>query len=234
MLLNVNEIHTYYGRTRILDGLSIEVDRGETVALLGRNGFGKSTTLKSIMGMPSPRMGSILFKDSEIVGLKPHQICQCGIGFVPQERRIFPYLTVRQNLIVGMQSKQNIEDPWTIEKIYSYFPVLAKRDRQKGGLLSGGEQQMLTIGRTLMGNPELLLVDEPTEGLAPVVTEEVIHMIQFMQERSYAILLVEHIMDVALRLAGRVYVMSKGGIVFEGTKDEFDANENIRKKFLEV
>lgn len=234
MLLKVDNIHTYYGKTQILNGLSIYVDRGETVALLGRNGFGKSTTLKSIMGMPTPKEGSILFKEEEIVGLKPYQIARKGIGFVPQERRIFPNLTVRQNLIVGQTKINNEKNKWTIDKIYEYFPSLKKRDNQKGGNLSGGEQQMLTFGRTLMGNPELLLIDEPIEGLAPIVTEEVVKMVQMMQSMRYGILLVEHIMDVALRLATRIYVMSKGGIVWMGPKEEFIANKEIRKKYLEI
>ena len=232
--LDVDKINTYYGRTHILNDVSLEVNKQETVTLLGRNGFGKSTLLKSIMGLVPPHNGSIHFKGEEIVGLKAHMINRLGVGFVPQERRIFPYLTVRQNLLVGMKPKQRVENPWTIEKLYHYFPQLGKRDRQKGQYLSGGEQQMLAIARTLMGNPELLLVDEPTEGLAPLVTDLVLNMIRVMQESGCAILLVEHAIDIALKFAVRVYVISKGLIVWGGTKEEFYAHEEIRKRYLEV
>lgn len=234
MLLDVKGIHTYYGKSHILSDVSLSIDRGETVALLGRNGFGKSTTLKSIMGLAPPQSGSILYQGQEIRGLKPYLICRRGIGFVPQERRIFPNLTVRQNLLLGFQPKQKVEQPWTIQMVYEHFPQLEKRDRQKGRFLSGGEQQMLTLGRTLMGNPELLLVDEPTEGLSPQMTDLVLDMIQAMQKKGHAIILVEHTLDIALKMAQRVYVMSKGEIVWGGTKDEFYADEGVRKKYLEV
>ena len=234
MLLEVKGIHTYYGKSHILSDVSLSIDRGETVALLGRNGFGKSTTLKSIMGLAPPQSGSILYQGQEIRGLKPYLICRRGIGFVPQERRIFPNLTVRQNLLLGFQPKQKVEQPWTIQMVYEHFPQLEERDRQKGRFLSGGEQQMLTLGRTLMGNPELLLVDEPTEGLSPQMTDLVLDMIQAMQKKGHAIILVEHTLDIALKMAQRVYVMSKGEIVWGGTKDEFYADEGVRKKYLEV
>ena len=234
MLLDVKGIHTYYGKSHILSDVSLSIDRGETVALLGRNGFGKSTTLKSIMGLAPPQSGSILYQGQEIRGLKPYLICRRGIGFVPQERRIFPNLTVRQNLLLGFRPKQKVEQPWTLQMIYEHFPQLEKRDRQKGRFLSGGEQQMLTLGRTLMGNPELLLVDEPTEGLSPQMTDLVLDMIQAMQKKGHAIILVEHTLDIALKMAQRVYVMSKGEIVWGGTKDEFYADEGVRKKYLEV
>jgi len=234
MFLEVKGIHTYYGKSHILNEVSLSVDRGETVALLGRNGFGKSTTLKSIMGLAPPRSGSILFQRKEIVGLRPYLICRMGIGFVPQERRIFPNLTVRQNLLIGIQPQQKVDNPWTMEKVYEHFPQLKERDRQKGRFLSGGEQQMLAIGRTLMGNPELLLVDEPTEGLAAQMTELVLEMIQAMQQKGQAIILVEHTLDIALQMAQRVYVMTKGEVVWGGTKEEFYTHEEIRKKYLEV
>jgi len=234
MFLEVKGIHTYYGKSHILNEVSLSVDRGETVALLGRNGFGKSTTLKSIMGLAPPRSGSILFQRKEIVGLRPYLICRMGIGFVPQDRRIFPNLTVRQNLLIGIQPQQKVDNPWTIEKVYEHFPQLKERDRQKGRFLSGGEQQMLAIGRTLMGNPELLLVDEPTEGLAAQMTELVLEMIQAMQQKGQAIILVEHTLDIALQMAQRVYVMTKGEVVWGGTKEEFYTHEEIRKKYLEV
>ena len=165
MLLQVADIHTYYGKSHVLHGVSMEIEEGEIVALLGRNGVGKSTTLKSIIGMAPPQAGSIRLKGREITGLKPHTVCYQGVGYVPEERRIFPELTVRQNLAIGMKPRQKVDDPWTLERIYTYFPRLKERDRQKGKHLSGGEQQMLTMARTLIGNPELLLLDEPTEGL---------------------------------------------------------------------
>ncbi len=234
MLLKVDEIHTYYGKSHILQGVSLGLQKGEIVALLGRNGVGKSTTLKSIVGLVPPQEGSVRFKDENVVGLRPFRISRQGIGYVPEERRIFPTLTVRQNLLVGMKPVQQVADPWTIEKIYGYFPQLQKRDGQKGGNLSGGEQQMLTIARTLMGNPELLLVDEPMEGLAPLLVELVVQILQAINTRGCSILIVEHSIDVALSLAQRAYVMSKGKIVFEGTGEALYGDEGVRKKYLEV
>lgn len=234
MLLQVDKIHTFYGKSHILQGISIRMEKGETVALLGRNGVGKSTTLKSIMGLTPPQKGSIQFKGKEIVGLRPYKICRLGIGYVPEERRIFPHLTVRENLLCGIKAQQRINNAWTIEKIYDHFPQLEKRDKQKGRHLSGGEQQMLTVGRTLMGNPELLLVDEPTEGLAPFLVEMVIKILREINREGISVLLVEQAMDVALQLTGRAYVMSKGTIVFQGTPEELHADEEIRKKYLEV
>lgn len=234
MLLEVEEIHTFFGKSHILQGVSLEMERGEIVALLGRNGVGKSTTLKSIVGLVSIQKGSIRFRGKEVAGLRPYKICRSGIGYVPEERRIFPDLTVRQNLMMGVKPNQRVDESWTIERIYSYFPQLEKRDRQKGRYLSGGEQQMLTIGRTLMGNPELLLVDEPTEGLAPALVEMVIQIIRKINERGCSVLIVEHALDVALSLAARAYIMSKGSIVFQGTGEEIYGGEEIRKRYLEV
>ena len=234
MLLQVDEIHTYYGKSHILQGVSLSVQKGEIVALLGRNGVGKSTTLKSIAGLVSPQKGSVRFKGENVVGLRPFKISRQGIGYVPEERRIFPTLTVRQNLFVGMKPVQQADDPWTIEKIYNYFPQLQKRDGQKGGNLSGGEQQMLTIARTLMGNPELLLVDEPMEGLAPLLVELVVNILHAINTGGCSVLIVEHAIDVALNLAQRAYVMSKGKIVFEGTGEALYGDEEVRKKYFEV
>jgi len=230
----IKDIHTFYGKSHILHGVSLEIEKGEIVALLGRNGVGKSTTLKSVVGLAPPQRGSVQFKEQEIIGLRPNKICRLGIGYVPEERRIFPNLTVRENLLIGLKPDQKIDDPWTIEKVYSYFPQLEKRAGQKGGHLSGGEQQMLTIGRTLMGNPEVLLVDEPTEGLAPILVRMVVDMLRRIHNQNGSILLVEQAMDVALSLANRAYVMSKGGIVFQGTGTELQGNEGVRKKYLEV
>jgi branched-chain amino acid transport system ATP-binding protein len=234
VLLKVEEIHTFFGKSHILQGVSLEIERGEIVGLLGRNGVGKSTTLKSIVGLVSPARGSIQFKGEEVVGLRPYKVCRLGIGYVPEERRIFPGLTVRENLLIGVKLNHQVGDPWTIEKIYNYFPQLEKRDRQKGRHLSGGEQQMLTIGRTLMGNPELLLVDEPTEGLAPLLVELLIQIFRSINGKGCSILIVEHAIDVALNLAARAYIMSKGKIVFKGVGQEVYENEEVRKKYLEV
>jgi branched-chain amino acid transport system ATP-binding protein len=234
MLIRVDGIHTFLGKSHILHGVSLEMESGEIISLLGRNGVGKSTTLKSIVGLTSPQKGSIQFKGEEIAGLRPHKISRLGIGYVPEERRIFPHLTVRQNLLIGVKPGHKTDGPWTMDRIYGYFPQLAKRERQKGGYLSGGEQQMLTIGRTLMGNPELLLVDEATEGLAPQLVDIIIEILRGIHEMGGSILLVEKAMDVALGLAGRAYVMSKGEIVFQGKGEELYANEAVRKKYLEV
>lgn len=233
MFIKLDEIHTFIGKSHILHGVSLNVEKGESVALLGRNGVGKSTTMKSIMGMTPPQRGSIRFKGKEIIGLRPHEICQLGIGYVPEDRRIFSNLTVQQNLMIGIKSKQRCEDSWTIEKVYGYFPQLEKRDRVKGGNLSGGEQQMLTIGRTLMGNPELILVDEPTEGLSPLLVEDVVRILRQISKKGLSILIVAQAMDVALGLVNQVYVMSKGMIVFRGTKGQLEEDEEVRTKYLE-
>jgi len=234
VFFEIKDVHTFYGQSHILHGASLEIEKGEIVALLGRNGVGKSTTLKSIVGLVPPRSGSVQFKGQEIMGLKPHKICRLGVGYVPEERRIFPNLTVRENLLVGLKPDQKVADPWTVEKIFGYFPQLEKRMDQKGGHLSGGEQQMLTIGRTLMGNPEILLVDEPTEGLAPTLITMVVDMLRLVHEQNGSILLVEQAMDVALSLGSRAYVMSKGEVVFQGTGEELQENEEVRKRYLEV
>jgi len=234
MLLKVEEINTYLGKSHILQGVSLTVEKGCITTLLGRNGVGKSTTLQSIMGLTPPKSGAILFKGKETIGLKTYEICRLGVGYVPEERRIFPHLTVRQNLMVGLQPKQKVGDPWTIDKVYAWFPALSKRDGQKGGNLSGGEQQMLTIGRTLMGNPELLLVDEPSEGLAPSLVDLVINLLREINAKGSTILLVEHALDVALSLADKAFIMSKGKVVFKGSAQELGADELLRKRYLEV
>jgi branched-chain amino acid transport system ATP-binding protein len=234
VILEIEGIHSFYGKSHILHGATLSVDKGEIVCLLGRNGVGKSTTLKSVMGLVSPRRGSVRFKGQETVGLKPYQICRIGVGYVPEERRIFPTLTVRQNLMVGMKPWMKNGGTWTIDKVYDMFPRLRERDGQRGGNLSGGEQQMLTIGRTLMGNPEVILIDEPTEGLAPLLVKLVMEMLEGIHREGGVILLVEQAMDVALSLAQRIYVMSKGEIVWSGTSGELRADEEARKRFLEV
>jgi len=234
MLLELTDVHTYYAESHILQGVSMAVEQKKTVNLLGRNGVGKSTLLKSISGLIVPRKGAIRFKGQDILGLEPHRICRLGIGYVPEERRIFPKLSVRENLMVGIKRDRRPENPWTIERVYSFFPRLEERDHQRGGNLSGGEQQMLTIGRTLMGNPETFLVDEPTEGLAPLIVDRVLGILNTVKGEGVSILLVEHSLDMAMALADRVYVMSKGRIVFHGTGDELMAAKDIRKRYLEV
>lgn len=233
-ILKIEDVNTYLGKSHVLQGVSLEVEKGTVTALLGRNGVGKSTTLKSIVGLTPPQQGSVKFEGEEITGLRSYEICRRGIGYVPEERRIFPTLTVRQNLLIGLKPHQSAENAWTMEKIYSYFPQLKLRDRQKGGNLSGGEQQMLAMGRTLIGNPELVLVDEPTEGLSPIMVDAVEGILRQVNQEGRSVLLVEHAIDVALSLASRAYVMSKGKIVFRGTPQEFYANEEVRKKYLEV
>lgn len=234
MLLQIDKIQTYYGKSHVLQGISLEMEKGEIVTLLGRNGVGKSTTLKSVIGLVPPERGSVRFKGTEISRMRAYRICRLGIGYVPEERRVFPSLSVRENLLTGIKPGEKAEHPWTIEKVYRYFPNLEKRDRQKGGHLSGGEQQMLTIGRTLMGNPQLLLVDEPTEGLAPALVEMVVRILREINGEGVSVLLVEQAMDVAFQLARRTYVMSKGRIVFQGTREELNAAAEVRKKYLEV
>jgi branched-chain amino acid transport system ATP-binding protein len=235
MLLDVKDLNTFYDQSHILQGLSMGLDRGEIVCLLGRNGVGKSTTLKSIIGLVIPRSGEVLFKGENLSGLLPHVIAKHGIGYVPEDRRIFPTLSVRENLIMGIKPRQKADaDGWTIEKVYKYFPGLEKRDKQRGAHLSGGEQQMLTIARTLMGNPEIILIDEPTEGLAPLIVATVEQVIQDIHKHDIPVLLVEQNMRVALRLAGRIYVISKGKIVFQGTSQELKEAHEVREKYLEV
>lgn len=234
-MLELKELNAYYEESHILQGVSLNVDHGEIVCLLGRNGVGKSTTLKSIIGLVKPRSGEVFFMGRNIAGMPPYTIAKLGVGYVPEERRIFPTLTVRENLLMGVKpGQQGNGDGWTVEKVYKYFPALRARDKQKGGHLSGGEQQMLTIARTLMGNPGVLLIDEPTEGLAPLIVATVEQVIMDIHWQGIPILLVEQNMRVALRLAGRIYVISKGKIVFQGTCQELKDAHEIREKYLEV
>ena len=234
-MLELKELNTYYEESHILQGVSLNVDQGEIVCLLRRTGVGKSTTLKSIIGLVKPRSGEVFFMGRNIAGMPPYTIAKLGVGYVPEERRIFPTLTVRENLLMGIKPGQKGNgDGWTTEKVYKYFPALRARDKQKGGHLSGGEQQMLTIARTLMGNPGVLLIDEPTEGLAPLIVEIVEQVIMDIHRQGIPILLVEQNMRVALRLAGRIYVISIGKIVFQGTCQELKDAHEIREKYLEV
>ncbi len=235
MLLEVKDLHSYYGKSHILHGVSMGLSAGEIVCLLGRNGVGKTTTLKSIIGLVQPRQGSVLFNGQELAGRPPYQIANIGVGFVPEERRIFGSLTVHENLLIGIKKgKTKSDDGWTLERIYAAFPLLKKRQGNKGKHLSGGEQQVLTVARTLMGNPDLLLVDEPTEGLAPLIVKEVLEMLGRIREAGVTVLMVEQNFKAAIKLAGRFYVMSKGQIVFEGDGPALMKAEDIRKTYLEV
>jgi branched-chain amino acid transport system ATP-binding protein len=235
-MLELTNVHTYYDKSHVLQNVSMEVGKGQIVGLLGRNGVGKSTTLKSIIGIVPPNSGSIRFKGAELVGLKSHQIARLGIGYVPEDRRIFPTLTVRQNLLMGMKpGKKGREDTgWSIEKVYHCFPRLRQRDSFKGATLSGGEQQLLTIGRTLMGDPQLILLDEPTEGLAPQIVETVVSVIEEIHRAGTSVLLVEQSMEVIMELAHAVLVMNKGEIVFKGMPDELRSRPDVVERYLEI
>jgi branched-chain amino acid transport system ATP-binding protein len=237
MLLEVKNLNSYYGDSHVLQGISLTLDQGEIVALLGRNGMGKSTALKSIMGLVKPRSGEVVFRGKDIAGYPPYKIAKAGIGYVPEERRIFPNLSVLDNLAMGIKGGKIDEvnpNTWTVDRIFDHFPKLKERSNQNGALLSGGEQQMLAIGRTLMGNPELLMVDEPTEGLSPLLVKEVRDMIADINKAGVSILLVEHNLKVAMSLADRVYLMGKAHIGFKGTAEELEAQPEIREKYLEV
>jgi branched-chain amino acid transport system ATP-binding protein len=238
MLLEVKNLNTFYGESHVLQGISLNVAQGELVALLGRNGMGKSTTLKTIMGLVKSKSGQVIFEGREITGFPPFKAAQAGIGYVPEERRIFPELSVLDNLLLGIKGGKikNPGDPnvWTIERIYGHFPKLKERCNQQGRFLSGGEQQMLAIGRSLMRNPRLLLVDEPTEGLAPIMVQEVRNVLAEINKAGVSILLVEHNLKVALSLAHRVYLMGKAHIGYQGSVEEMRNNNEVRTKYLEV
>ncbi|MCF8031922.1 MAG: ABC transporter ATP-binding protein [Desulfarculaceae bacterium] len=236
MILQVKDLHSYYGKSHVLQGVNLELTRGDLVCLLGRNGVGKSTTLMSIMGMVKPQKGSVLFDGQELVGRLPFQIAQLGLGYVPEERRIFKSLTVLENLRIGIKPPRRATsyEPWTEERVFDSFTRLAERRDNKGGHLSGGEQQMLTVARTLMGNPGLILVDEPTEGLAPLVAEAVLEMLAAISQSGVTILMVEQNYKAALKLAGSFFIMSKGRIVFQGDGQELVAAQEVRQTYLEV
>lgn len=237
MILKADAIHSFYGKSHILQGVSIGLEQGNLVCLLGRNGVGKTTTLKSIMGMVKPAKGSILFREKEIVGRQPYEIARLGIGIVPEDRRIFPSLTVHENLLMGIVKRpESVSrgEGWSVGKVYDLFPRLRERMTQKGGHLSGGEQQMLTMGRTLMGNPGLILIDEPTEGLAPKIVKLVVEVLSAIHRSGTTLLLVEQNYKSAIKLAERFYIMSKGQIVFEGGGETLSQAEEVRRKYLEV
>jgi branched-chain amino acid transport system ATP-binding protein len=232
MMLEVRDLHAYYGKSHILQGVSLRVGAGEIVSILGRNGVGRSTTLKAIMGDVPPQ-GAIMFRDEAIAGLKPYEIAHRGVGYVPENRDIFPTLTVEQNLLLGIKTGKKAPR-WGFGDTYRLFPRLEERAKTPAGALSGGEQQMLTICRTLMGDPDLIMVDEPTEGLAPQMVERIAELLQSIAERHISILLVEQKLTIAMRISHRVYVMGHGRIVFEGTPSELTGAAAIRHTWLEV
>jgi len=238
MLLSIHELNAYYGASHVLRGISLDVAPGEVVALLGRNGMGKSTVLKSVIGLVRPHSGSVSLAGSDITGRAPFKVARAGVGYVPDERRIFPDLSVLDNLLLGVKGGKAADpgDPrvWTLERIFGHFPRLRERQHHKGRFLSGGEQQMLAIGRALMGNPTLLLVDEPTEGLAPLMVKEVRDVLAEINRAGVSVLLVEHNIKVALSLAHRVYLMGKAHIGFAGTVQALKDNPSARERYLEV
>ncbi len=231
-LLEVENLHAYYGKSHILHGVTFHINAGEIVSLLGRNGVGRSTTIKAIMG-DVPPVGSIRFRDREIIGLKPHQIARLGLGYVPENRDIFPSLTVRQNLTLGQKSAKQT-GRWSMQDMFKIFPRLEERADTMAGVLSGGEQQMLTMCRTLMGDPDLVMIDEPTEGLAPMMVELVGKLLEEIAGRGISILLVEQKLTIALKISHRLYVMGHGRIVFEGSVPQFNADTKVRQDWLEV
>ena len=231
-MLEVRNLHAYYGKSHILQGVDLDIGAGEVVSLLGRNGVGRSTTVKAIMGEVPPQ-GTIRFKGQDIAGLPNYQIARCGLGYVPEHRDIFPGLTVRQNLLLGVKDVRR-PGKWRIDAMLEMFPNLAARADTPAGVLSGGEKQMLTVCRTLMGDPDLIMIDEPTEGLAPLIVQQVGDLIAKIAEAGVSILLVEQKLSIALRISHRVYVMGHGRIVFEGTPDQLRSNDDVRKEWLEV
>lgn len=229
--LRLRDVHTFYGESHILHGVSLEVRAGELVALLGRNGAGKTTTMRSIIGFTPARAGTVELHGREITTLPPHRIARSGVGLVPQGRRVFPDLTVRENLRIGARAGPG---GWTLARVHEYFPRLRERERQLAGSLSGGEQQMLAIGRALMTNPSLLLMDEPSEGLSPLLVREIGRIVAELRRERLSILLVEQNLPFALALADRVYVMNKGAIVFKGDAASLAANDAVKHQYLGV
>jgi branched-chain amino acid transport system ATP-binding protein len=230
-LLEIRDLHAYYGKSHVLHGVNLIVGEGEIVSLLGRNGVGRSTTVKAVMGQVRA-IGSVMFKGQQVLGLPAYRIAHCGLGYVPENRDIFPTLTVEQNLILG--EKKGKSSRWSLDDMYQMFPRLRERQHTQAGVLSGGEQQMLTLCRTLMGDPDLIMIDEPTEGLAPKIVEQVAGYLQALKQRGISVLLVEQKLAIAMEISQRVYVMGRGAIVFEGTPAELSSDAIVRKEWLEV
>ncbi|PZU25582.1 MAG: ABC transporter ATP-binding protein [Shinella sp.] len=234
IMLDVRDLHAHYGKSHILQGVSFNLRRGEAISLLGRNGSGRSTTIKAIMGLVSPTGGEVLLNGRDIAGERPFRICREGIGFVPEEREIFLNLSVDENLQMGVQRGAPGATKWTVEQMFDYFPRLKERRNTSAGSLSGGEQQMLTMCRTLLGNPLVMLIDEPTEGLAPKIVAVVADMIRDINRRGVSVVLVEQKLTIALKVSDRVCVMGHGRIVFEGTPGELTSNEKLMEEWLAV
>jgi len=233
-MLSVKNLHAYYGRAHILHGVSLEARAGEVVALLGRNGAGKSTAMKAIMGMVPPAEGEVSFADVRIERLPPYRIARLGLGYVPEERRIFSDLTVMENLEVGRQAARAGAPTWTEDKLFTLFPNLGRMRERPGGRMSGGEQQMLTIARTLMGNPRCVLLDEPSEGLAPIIVEQMAHSIRALKAEGLSVLLSEQNLHFSQAVADRAYIIEKGQIRFGGSMAELAANASLREQYLSV
>jgi len=232
--LEVESLHAFYGTSHVLFGISLVVQPGECVCLLGRNGVGKTTTLKSIMGLVPVKQGRILYNDTELTGMPPYEIACLGIGYVPDDRLIFPDLTVRDNLEIAAKSQFSSTKTWTTERIYTLFPALKELDNNAGGYLSGGEQQMLTVGRALMGNPTLLLLDEPVEGLAPVIVQELTRQITELKGTGISILFAEQNLAFATQVADRAYIIEGGQVRFEGCLKDLEDKPEIKEKYLMV
>ncbi len=231
-MLSIEDIHTYYGNSYILQGVSLRVEKGEIVTLLGRNGMGKSTTIKTVMGLVSPRTGRVLLKGVDLVGLKPYAIAQAGVGFVPEDRRTFPSLTVLENL--NLPAKRGLEQGWSLEKVYEFFPKLKERSGHRGFELSGGEQQMLAIARVLRMKSQLILMDEPTEGLAPLLVKAIEEILRQIKREGITTLLVEQNSRFVTSVADRHYVLCHGKIVYEGSNEDFSKQEEVKREYLGI
>jgi branched-chain amino acid transport system ATP-binding protein len=233
MKLELVDIHTYYGESYVLRGVSLQVSEGSVVALLGRNGMGKTTTIRSIIGLTPPRRGRVFYGEKDITALPPEKISKLGIGLVPQGRYIFPSLSVTENLTMAARGGGKA-DSWSLGEVYSLFPILKERTSCRGTLLSGGEQQMLAIGRALMTNPQFLLMDEPSEGLAPLIVREVGKIIDQLKKKGFSILLVEQNLPMALKVADYVYILSNGEVVYESVPEQLRSNDEIKAKYIGV
>lgn len=231
-MLKIEQLHAYYGKSHVLHGVNLQVAPGEIVALLGRNGSGRSTTAKAIMGLVDWQ-GSIHYKDQPLAGRKTFEIAHAGLGYVPESRDVFPNLTVHQNLMLG-QKGQGKSSRWSFDDMYAMFPRLQERQHTEAGVMSGGEQQMLTLCRTLMGDPDLIIIDEPTEGLAPKIVEQVAQCLLRLRERGVSVLLIEQKLTIAMKISDRALVMGHGAIVYDGTPEDLQRNERVRKEWLEV
>jgi branched-chain amino acid transport system ATP-binding protein len=233
-MLEVRSLNAFYGKAQMLFDVSLEVGRGEVVALMGRNGAGKSTTIKSIMGLLQSKRGQVRFLDEDIAALEPYQIARRGLGFVPEDRRVFSELSVMQNLEVGRQAARAGVQAWTPERLFRLFPNLGEMPDRPGGSMSGGEQQMLTVARTLMGNPLLMMLDEPSEGVAPVIVEQMAHMIMTLKQQGLSILLSEQNLHFAQMVCDRAYVLEQGQIRFSGTMEALAANDEVQQNYLSL